>query len=69
MKLYQHVKTHPLPEGLSEMDLVAKQKEVSSVFMHYIAGTGLFLEWRENREMFEGTHVCPWSVVSVRLTP
>jgi hypothetical protein len=43
--------------GELEMRKVSKEKEVSKAFLQYIAGTGAFQQWEENRVVFESTHV------------
>ncbi|KAF4590493.1 hypothetical protein EYR38_009794 [Pleurotus pulmonarius] len=34
-----------------------KQKEVSVAFLNYLGGTGAFVEWEENRQIFESVHI------------
>jgi hypothetical protein len=43
--------------GELEMGKVRKEREVSTAFLQYIAGTGAFQQWEENRVVFESTHV------------
>jgi hypothetical protein len=48
-------------EELGELEMLKarKEKALSSAFLQYLAGTGVFAELEENRYMFEETHVCP----------
>jgi hypothetical protein len=43
--------------GKLEMQKARKEREVSAAFLQYIAGTGIFQEWENNRVVFENIHV------------
>jgi hypothetical protein len=63
-QLYSCVKSWPprqpmTNEELGELEMrkAQKEREVSVAFLQYMAGTGVFQEWEENRTVFENTHV------------
>ncbi|KAF9018952.1 hypothetical protein BDZ89DRAFT_1094001 [Hymenopellis radicata] len=59
MMFYKRVKSRPdatLSDEESTQIKEQKEREVSSAFMAYLASTGPFQDWRDNKEMFQATH-------------
>ncbi|KAJ7257406.1 hypothetical protein C8J57DRAFT_1516865 [Mycena rebaudengoi] len=62
MELYRRTKSRPPPAPLSDEEETAlkdakarKEAQVKISFMRYMAGTGAFADWEENRDAFGDT--------------
>lgn len=52
VQMYRHMKTCPSNGDLPDVRIV-KKRALSKAFLQYLAGTGPFSDWKDERESFE----------------